>query len=165
MRSSESVGVYALRLVNLDSRSSRCHDAVRTRTHSCTPEGKRAGVSSSSLSLSDDPLFSTLAARFSLRLCPVLIRSYAISSPLLFLTFFSPPLHLRPSSFDSRAAAPPVHVYTRACTHARFNPLRDDDERAPLESFDIGDVGKYIRRTDLSDILPPFSMRRGGAEF
>lgn len=89
---------------------------------------------------------------------PVSPDTYAISSPLsvpfshLFL-----PRYICPSSFDSRA--PPVHVH--AGTHARFNPLCDD-ERTPLESFDIGDVGKYIRRTDLSDILPPFSTRGGG---
>lgn len=105
-----------------------------------TPEGKRAA----GLSFQPPP--------------PVSPDTYAISSPLsvpfshLFL-----PRYICPSSFDSRA--PPVHVH--AGTHARFNPLCDD-ERTPLESFDIGDVGKYIRRTDLSDILPPFSTRGGG---
>lgn len=105
-----------------------------------TPEGKRAV----GLSFQPPP--------------PVSPDTYAISSPLsvpfshLFL-----PRYICPSSFDSRA--PPVHVH--AGTHARFNPLCDD-ERTPLESFDIGDVGKYIRRTDLSDILPPFSTRGGG---
>lgn len=117
MRSSESVGVYALRLVNLDSRSSRCHDAVRTRTHSCTPEGKRTGVSSSSLSLSpttrssqpSPPVFLSVSAPFSSDRTRSLLRS--------FFSPFSHPRYISVHPLSIRAPPPRRFTYTHARAH------------------------------------------------
>lgn len=64
-----------------------------------------------------------------------------------------------PSSFYSRTAG----SRTRACTHAELNPLCDD-ERTPLESFDIGDVGKYIEGRIYRIFFPTQSARCSGPD-
>lgn len=134
MRSSESVGVYELRLVNVDSRSSRCHAVVRVHVHTHIPEGKRI-------------LFPTPVS------LPVSPDTYAISSPFLFLTFFSPATSVHPLSIRCH---PPLHVYT----HTPGLTLSATTSSTPLESFDIGDVGKYTSGGRIYRIF--FSTREGG---
>lgn len=97
MRSSESVGVYAPRLVNVDSRSSRCHDVARTRTRSCTHLKERGRPGSLS-----NPHRPSL---------PIRTRSL-LRSPFLFLTFFSPATSVHPLSIRARRR----FTYTRAHT-------------------------------------------------
>lgn len=99
MRSSESVGVYAPRLVNVDSRSSRCHDVARTRTRSCTHLKERGRPGSLS-----NPHRPSL---------PIRTRSL-LRSPFLFLTFFSPATSVHPLSIRARRR----FTYTRAHTPA-----------------------------------------------
>lgn len=138
MRSSESVGVYELRLVNVDSRSSRCHGVVRVHVHTHIPEGKRI-------------LFPTPVS------LPVSPDTYAISSPFLFLTFFSPATSVHPLSIRARRRHPPPHVYT----HTPGLTLSATTSSTPLEiHFDIGDVGKYTSGGRIYRIF--FSTREGG---
>lgn len=139
MRSSESVGVYELRLVNVDSRSSRCHAVVRVHVHTHIPEGKRI-------------LFPTPVS------LPVSPDTYAISSPFLFLTFFSPATSVHPLSIRARRRHPPPHVYT----HTPGLTLSATTSSTPLESFDIGDVGKYTSGGRIYRIF--FSTREGEAD-
>lgn len=96
---------------------------VLVHAHSCTP-GKSGSQPFST------PAVSLCLCRFSHARCHPPCTCFFLP----FSTRF-----IYPSSFYSRIAG----TRTRACTHAEFNPLCDD-ERTPLESFDIGDVGKYI---------------------
>lgn len=99
---------------------------------------------------------------------PLPFLSVSVVSPTLDVTPPSPctcfflPFSTRfiyPSSFYSRTAG----SRTRACTHAELNPLCDD-ERTPLESFDIGDVGKYIEGRIYRIFFPTQSARCSGPD-
>ena len=136
MRSSESVGVYELRLVNVDSRSSRCHVHVYTYTHTHTHIWRE-----------EDSLSNP---RFSPRLSRYVRDLFSVPFSHLFL-----PRYICPSSFDSLPPSPP-----RIYTHARFNPLCDDEQYSTRKLWHRRRRQVYIRRTDLSDIL--LNEGRGG---
>lgn len=93
MRSSESVGVYELRLVNVDSRSSRCHVHVYTYTHTHTYLKGRG--------FSFQPPFLSPSL-------PIRTRSLLRS----FFSPFSPPLHLS-ILFRFAATLPSTYIHTR----------------------------------------------------
>ena len=107
---------------------------VHVHTHTHISEGKRI-------------LFPTPVS------LPVSPDTYAISSPFLFLTFFSPATSVHPLSIR---CYPPLHVYT----HTPGLTLSATTSSTPLESFDIGDVGKYTSGGRIYRIF--FSTREGG---
>ena len=132
MRSSESKWAYMERLVTLIlvSRVARCW---YTHTRPCLDTGGTLNhfqpLPTVSLSVSH-----SLSLSLSVVVSPASPRCH-LSCTRFFFTFFLPALSTHLSSFYSRTAP-------GSRTHAEFNPLCDD-ERTPLESFDIGDVGKY----------------------
>lgn len=129
MRSSESKWAYMERLVTLIlvSRMARCW---YTHTRSCLDTG-------GTLNHFQPLPFPYLSLSVSLCLCRRVFSRVLPMPPLLYsflFYLFLPALSTHLSSFYSRTAP-------GSRTHTEFNPLCDD-ERTPLESFDIGDVGK-----------------------
>lgn len=81
--------------------------------------------------------------RFSPRLSRYVRDLFSVPFSHLFL-----PRYICPSSFDSLPPSPP-----RIYTHARFNPLCDDEQYSTRKLWHRRRRQVYIRRTDLSDIL------------
>lgn len=141
MRSSESVGVYAPRLVNVDSRSSRCHDVARTRTRSCTHLKERGRPGSLS-----NPHRPSL---------PIRTRSL-LRSPFVFLTFFSPATSVHPLSIRARRRFTYTRAHTPGLTLSATTSVLHS--KALTSETSASTSGGRIYRI----FFPPFSTRGGG---